>query len=278
MSGFCEDDRKVAEYPKGIFGEPRDEKSPFIRCLQWASNIQDSERDIDFHSAKELIATAQPKRLRVVLLTNCSMKTSGPDLKEFMELYKHYSVPSEVLTERMRSVNHSFGSATAIGTDAEIAWFHFLCRQVEGSSRQAFTYLRNDQGGQNQSSGALSLWITCDFFLHVAQDKAVTLLCFGAPKGVVQRFEKLRENKFWEDVLHEPYLLFAIIFDELHEMFDGLSKVLAVAIRKVEETAIKQARAPQQWSLMHGAQKYLLPAFDLSSGCANNCCAETVPS
>ncbi|GAB7329926.1 hypothetical protein MBLNU13_g01631t1 [Cladosporium sp. NU13] len=255
MSGFCEDDRKVAEYPKGIFGEPRDEKSPFIRCLQWASNIKDSERDIDLHSAKELIDTEHPNRLRVVLLTNCSQKTSGPDLEEFMKLYKHYSVPSEVLTERMRSVNHSFGSATAIGTDAEIAWFHFLCRQVEGSGRQAFTYLRNDQGGQNQSSGALSLWITCDFFLHVAKDKTVTLLCFGAPKGAIQRFEKLRENRFWEDALHEPYLLFAIIFDELHEMFDGLSKVLAVAIRKVEETAIKQARAPQQWSLMHGAQK-----------------------
>lgn len=270
MSGFCEDDRKVAEYPKGIFGEPRDEKSPFIRCIQWASNIQDGERDIDFHSAKELIDTAHPNRLRVVLLTNCSQRTSGPDLKEFMKLYKHYSVPSEVLTERMRSVNHSFGSATAVGSDAEIAWFHFLCRQVEGSSRQAFTYLRNDQGGQNQSSGALSLWITCDFFLHVGKDKAVTLLCFGAPKGVVQRFEKLRENRFWEDVLHEPYLLFAIIFDELHEMFDGLSKVLAVAIRKVEETAIKQARAPQQWSLMHGAQKYLLSAFDVFSKHANN--------
>lgn len=272
MSGFCEDDRKVVEYPKGIFGEARDEKSPFIRCLQWASNIQDSERDVDFHSAQELIDSARPNRLRVVLLTNCSMETvkSGPDLKEFMKLYKHYSVPSEVLVERMRSVNHSFGSATAIGTDAEIAWFHFLCRQVEGSGRQAFTYLRNDQGGQNQTSGALSLWITCDFFLHVAKDKAVTLLCFGAPKGVVQRFEKLRKNEYWEDVLHEPYLLFAIIFDELHDMFDGLSKVLAVAIRKVEESAIKQARAPQQWALMHGAQKYALTVLDSSSGYANN--------
>ena len=261
MSGFCEDDRKVAEYPKGIFGEARDEKSPFIRCLQWASNIQDAERDVDFHSAKELIDSARPNCLRVVLLTNCSQKTSGSDLQEFMKLYKHYSVPSEVLTERMRSVNHSFGSTTAIGTDAEIAWFHFLCRQVEGSARQAFTYLRDDKGGMNQTSGVLSLWITCDFFLHVAKDKAVTLLCFGAPKGVVQRFEKLRENRFWGDVLHEPYLLFAIIFDELHDVFDELSKVLAVAFRKVEEAAIKEARAPQQWALMYGVQKYVLPAF-----------------
>lgn len=263
MSGFCEDDHRVAKYPKGIFGEPRDEKSPFIWCLQWASNIPDSERDVAFHSAKELIDTAQPNRLRVVLLTNCSEKTSPVDLQEFMKLYKHYSVPSEVLVERMRSVNHSFGSATAIGTNAEIAWFHFLCRQVEESGKQAFTYLRNDQGGQNQSSGALSLWITCDFFLHVTKDKTITLLCFGAPKEVVQRFEELRENKFWDDVLHEPYLLFAIIFDELHDIFDLLSKKLGYAIRTVEEAAIKQARAPQQWALMHGAQKYVLPAFDL---------------
>ena len=64
-------------------------------------------------------------------------------------------------------------------------------------------------------------------------------------------------------MLHEPYLLFAIIFDELHDMFDELSKVLGFAIRKVEEAAIKQARAPQQWALMHGAQKYVLPAIDL---------------
>jgi hypothetical protein len=278
MSGFCEDDHRVAKYPTGIFGEPRDEKSPFIRCLQWASNIPNSERDVAFHSAKELIDTAQPNRLRVVLLTNCSEKTSPLDLKEFMKLYKHYSVPSEVLVERMRSVNHSFGSATAIGTDAEIAWFHFLCRQVEESGKQAFTYLRNDQGGQNQSSGALSLWITCDFFLHVTKDKTVTLLCFGAPKEVVQRFEELRENKFWDDVLHEPYLLFAIVFDELHDIFDLLSKKLGYAIRTVEEAAIKQARAPQQWALMHGAQKYVLLAFDFSSRQANIRHVGIVPS
>jgi hypothetical protein len=278
MSGFCEDDRKVTLYPKGIFGEPRDEKLPFIRCLQWAKNIQDSERDTGFQSAKELIDTTTPDRLRVVLLSNCSQKTSGPDLEEFMKLFRHFSVPSEVLTERMRSVNHSFGSATAIGTDAEISWCHFLCRQVEGSGKQAFTYLRNDQGGQNQSSSALSLWITCDFFLHVATDRAVTLLCFGAPKGLVERFEKLRENAFWGDALQEPYLLFTIIFDELHDLFDGLSKVLALAIRKVEEAAIKQARAPQQWSLMHGAQKYVSPTFILYVWETNEWYVEIAPS
>jgi hypothetical protein len=259
MSAFCEDSRKVTLYPKGIFGEPRDEKSPFLRCLQWASNIQDSERDVDFHSAKELIDTAAPSRLRVVFLSNCSEKTSKPDLEEFRKLFRHFAVPSEVLTERMRSVNHAFGSSTAVGTDAEIAWCHFLCRQIDvrGAKIQNSGYLRNEQGGQNQTSSALNLWIMCDFFLHVASDKAVTLLCFGAPNGIVNRFEELLKKTTWNDVLQEPYLLFTITFDELHDLFDTLSKKLAFALRKVEEAAINQAGAPQlSFKDLHEVQKY----------------------
>jgi len=257
MSGFCEDDRKVAQYPDGIFGEARNEKQqPFIRCLQWSNGIQDSERDTPFQSAQELIDATAPNRLRVVFLTHCSNNTSLGDRAEFKKLYKHYSVPSEVLTERMRSVNHSFGSSTAIADDAEVSWCHFLCRRVDDSGKQAFTYLRNDQGGQKQASAGLSLWTTCDFFLHVSKANTVTLLCFGATKGVVDRFESLRENKSWEDVLHEPYLLFTIIFDEWHAFFDGLSVTLAGAIRKVEGFAVMRTRGPQRWDLLHSAQKY----------------------
>jgi hypothetical protein len=259
MSAFCEDGRKVIQYPDGIFGEPRDEKSPLVRCLQWASNIQDNERDVDYNSAKELIDTTTPDRLRVVFLANCCEKTSGSDLEEFMKLFRHYAVPSEVLTERMRSVNHAFGSSTAIGTDAEIAWCHFLCRRIDvrGAKIQNFGYLRNEQGGQTQSSSALNLWIMCDFFLHVASDKVVTLLCFGAPEGIVERFERLLKQSSWNDILQEPYLLFAIIFDELHGLFDTLSKDLAFALRRVEEAAINKAGAPQlSFRDLHEVQKY----------------------
>lgn len=260
MSAFCEDDRRIALYPHGIFGQPRDEKSPFLRCLQWGGNIQDGERDVDFRSAKELIDTAAPDRLRVVFLSNCSEKTSIADRGEFMKLFKHYAVPSEVLTERMRSVNHAFGSSKAIGTDAEIAWCHFLCRQIDvrGAKIQNFGYLRNEQGGQNQTSSALNLWIMCDFFLHIASDNVVTLLCFGAPKGIVERFEALLGKNSWNDALQEPYLLFTILFDELHDVFDTLSKNLGFALRKVEEAAINKAGEPQlSFKDLHEVQKYL---------------------
>lgn len=258
MSAFCDDGRNLARYPKGIFGEARGEKSPLIRCLQWGIDVQDSERDVSFQSSKGLIDTAAAGRFRVAFLDNCSEKTSIPDLQDFLALFKHYSVPSEVLAERMRSVNHAFGSSQAIGSKAQISWCHYPCRQIDvrGSKIQNFGYLRDEHGGQSQASSALSLWIMCDFYIHVAEDKSVTLLCFGAPKRIVERFEELVHKDSWKDVLEEPFLLFSILFDELHDLFDSLSKVLALALRKVEEAAINQAGAPQlSFRDLHEVQK-----------------------
>jgi hypothetical protein len=122
MSAFCEDDESITKYPQGIFGRLRPEDSPLIRCLQWGDNVQDSERDTTFQSAKELTNTASKDRLRVVFMLNCTGKTSPPDVQEFKKLFKYYSVPSDMLTDRMRSVNHSFGSSQAIESKAQISW------------------------------------------------------------------------------------------------------------------------------------------------------------
>jgi hypothetical protein len=262
MSAFCEDDESTAKYPQGIYGKPRLERSPLIQCLQWGDDVQDSERSINFQSAKELTDTAAKNRLRVVFMPNCTQSTSGPDVQEFKKLFKYYSVPSVVLSERMRSVNHAFGSSQAIDSEAQISWCHFLCRKividVRGSKIQNFGYLRDEKGGQSQKPSALNLWIMCDFFLHVAEDKSVTLLCFGVPDPVILRFEKLLVKSSWKDVLQEPFLLFVIVFDELHEVFDSLSKMLALALRVVEETAISHAGAALSFQQLHEAQKWVL--------------------
>lgn len=259
MSAFCEDARVVSIYPQGIFGERRDERKALIRCLQWGVKITEAERKPSFYSAQEFIDGALTRRLRVAFLPSCSDKSSSSDLKEFFELFKHYSVPSAVLAERMRSVNHAFGSSAAVGDKAHVAWCHFLCRQVDlkGREIQNTGYLRTEQGRLSQTSSALNLWIMCDFFLHSAYDGTVTLLCFDAPKRVEERFEQLLIKDSWEDILTEPYLLFSIVFDELHELFDDISKRLAVALRKVEELAINQSRAPKlSFESLHEIQKY----------------------
>jgi len=259
MSAFCEDYESVAKYPQGIFGKPRPENSPLIRCLQWGDNVQGSERDVTFQSAKELTDKASNDRLRVVFMPNCTRETTLPDVQEFKKIFKYYSVPSDVLTERMRSVNHAFGSSQAIESEAHISWCHFLCRQIDvhGSKIQDYGFLRDETGEQSQSDVS-KLWIMCDFFLHVSKDKRVTLLCFGVPDLVVHRFERLLTKTSWGDVLQEPYLLYAIVFDELHEIFDSLSKVLTTAFKKVEGAVIGQASAPPlNFRQLHEIQKYV---------------------
>jgi len=95
-----------------------------------------------------------------------------------------------------------------------------------------------------------SIWSVCDFYLHVRQEstegsgyeKAVTLLCFGALKEVINRFQRLLHvQDAWSEVLLEPYILFDVLFDELHDFFDSMVWPLAAAIRPEEEAALTRA-------------------------------------
>jgi hypothetical protein len=108
---------------------------------------------------------------------------------------------------------------------------------------QKVDYLRNGKGGQTQTSSAFDLWIMCDFFLHVAEDKSVTLLCFGAPMMVFRRFEDLLAKTSWEDVLLEPYLLYVIVFDELHQLLNSLILGNANSVMTIHRAAASKANA-----------------------------------
>ncbi|KAM0720207.1 hypothetical protein Q7P37_004343 [Cladosporium fusiforme] len=258
MSAFCEDERKHTAYPKGILGNPRPASTPLIRCLQWGENVPSNERDYSLHSAKDFIDGAVPGRLRIALLPHLVEKSTPADKEEFARIAKHYALPAEVLAERMRSVNHSFGSLTVVGKKAELAWCHVNCRQIhlQGNKISNSGYLRDEKGRQSNSPNALSLWLTCDFFLHAADDGTVTLLCFAAPEGLVDRFSSLIGNAAWMDILKEPYTLFVIIFDELHEIFDRFSKSLAFAMRHVEESATNGNGLPDlEFSNFHNVHK-----------------------
>ena len=130
---------------------------------------------------------------------------------------------------------------------------------MRGSKIQNFGYLCDEKRDLSQTSSALNLWIMCDFFLHVAEDKSVTLLCFDAPNSVVLRFGNLLTKTSWTDVLEEPYLLFVIIFDELHEILDSISITLGSPLRKVDGAANDQAGSPLlNLRHMHEVQKWVL--------------------
>lgn len=276
MSQFCEDKTQIAIYPDGIFAEERG--ALCIRCLQWGDDLQEEERNLTLPTAQALVDTAQGSKaaLRVAFLPIIP-KVDAKDLdtdetEDFRTLVKHFQIPSAVLAERMRSVGYSFGSKS-YRDRSEIAWSHFLCRNVilsEDNVIEDLGYL--DHGNDNgKMPSPNEMWTMCDFFLHTSPHatletdggRNVTLLCFGAPEQVVRRFHRLQNEDAWHDVRDQPYLLFDIIYDELHQLFDSAVAKLRQAVKPQEKAALERAgshASSQEAGLdlqsLHNIQKY----------------------
>jgi hypothetical protein len=258
MSKFCEDRAQIDVYPNGIVAEDR---GPLcIRYLQWGDDLPEEERDQLLPTAQSLVNTSQTSKaaVRVAFLPivpKADKKDADNDeTQDFRTLVKHFQIPSAVLTERMRSVGYAFGSRTYCDR-TEIAWSHFLCRNVilsEDDVIKDLGYLDhgNDDGRMPSPS---EMWTMCDFFLHITppasphtaiqntNQRKVTLLCFGAPEQVVRRFDGLLKEEAWRDVPEEPYLLFDLIYDELHQIFDGAVGKLRQAVKPQEKAALERA-------------------------------------
>jgi len=288
MSAFCEDVRQLAKYPDGIIGKPRDNGVPLIECLQWSSTQQER---LSFANVQDFInaESASQDALRVAFLPIAPAGGNEDEAEEFRALFKHYSVPSAVPAERMRNVGFSFGTSRNKIDRSEAAWFHFLCRKVDilNGKIQDLGYLRhgNDNG---KKADPAKMWTMCDFFLHVkpgaatnSEWKTVTLLCFGAPNTILDRFASIGDQTAWKDVLDQPYLLFDILFDELHDVFDKAVWELSKAVNPEEKMALERAdgdgkhQSSVSFQNLHNIQKYAIGrdisfrlCADLSSGTA----------
>lgn len=115
------------------------------------------------------------------------------------------------------------------------------------------------------------MWTMCDFFLHTkpgsandSESKIVTLLCFGAPDAIYNRFASIHNQTAWKDVLAEPYLIFEVLFDELHGVFDNAVWELSKAVNPEEKMALERAGANGDgkhesglsFQNLHNIQKY----------------------
>lgn len=276
MSQFCEDKTQVAVYPDGIFAEERG--ALCIRCLQWGVSLQEEERNYTLPTAQSLVDSARnPKAALRIAFLPIIPKVDNKDVdtdetEDFRTLIKHFQIPSAVLAERMRSVGYSFGSKTC-RDKTEIAWSHFLCRNVILSADNVIEDLGyldhgNDSGKMPSPN---EMWTMCDFFLHIGpratletdNQRNITLLCFGAPEQVVRRFQSLQDEETWHDVLEQPYLLFDIIYDELHQLFDSAVAKLRQAVKPQEKAALERAgshtstqEADLDLQSLHNIQKY----------------------
>jgi hypothetical protein len=282
MSAFCEDIRQPQRYPDEIFGKSRPDGAPLIDCLKWSDGHHGRSQ---FKSIQEFVDadSASEHALRVVLLPVAPTEGDKTEAKEFRTLFSHYSIPSAVPAERMRNVGFSFGTYKDRSNKSDGTWIHFLCRkiEIERGVIQDLGYLRYgiQQGRKPNPS---RMWIMCDFYLHVrpssvgnSDRKTVTLLCFGAPNEILDRFENLRDLDEWQDILSEPYLLFDIVFDELHDVFDKIVWELSKAVNPEERMALERAgrSAKQESNLsfqnLHNIQKYGLFPCHLIDICAD---------
>lgn len=273
MSAFCEDERQLARYPNGIIGKPRAHGVPLIECHQWSDSQQGRS---SFATVQEFInaESASQYALRVAFLPIAPVKDDESEAGEFRALFKHYSVPSAVPAERMRNVGFSFGTSRNRREKSEAAWFHFLCRKVDilDGQIQDLGYLRhgNDHG---QKADPAKMWTMCDFFLHTkpgpandSESRIVTLLCFGAPDAISNRFASICDQTAWKDVLAQPYLIFDVLFDELHGVFDNAVWELSKAVNPEEKMALERAGANGDgkhesglsFQNLHNIQKYCI--------------------
>jgi hypothetical protein len=271
MSVFCEDVRELEKYPNGLIGKPRGHGVPLIECLQWS----DTEQGIFSFANVEGFTAAEPASqytLRVAFLPIAPVSGDLNEAEEFRTLFKHYSFPSAVPAERMRNVGLAFGTTKNRQDRSEGAWFHFLCRKVEIEHGivQDLGYLKHGNEDRQRPDPS-KLWTMCDFFLHSSpasnescDSRIVTLLCFGAPDEVLRRFVHLLGQTSWKDVISEPYLLFDILFDELHGVFDDAVWELSKAVNPEEKMALERAGgdARQECNLnfqnLHNIQKCIV--------------------
>lgn len=74
-----------------------------------------------------------------------------------------------------------------------------------------------------------------------APNHMVTLSCFGASKAVQTRLKNLKEHHErdrWQDILHDPYVLFDIILDELYLQVDRHICSLVSEFGKIENVSL----------------------------------------
>ena len=250
MSVIFEDHEPV---DKNLFHEQLSATSPAeslnLLVLEWRSAGHDQPERIDttLLSASALISrdTEEADRpLRIVFAPRDAKHSA--EHRAIRLIYSHYDVPSSFTTIKITSPTHAFGHRKGLkDPNVEVAWTRFLCKDILPLDTQ-----------HHESFHDNFRWIVCDTYLHIRKHKdesktSVTLLFFGAPPKVVQRFERLLASKAWADAVLEPYLLLALVYEQLFLLLDKAAWTLAGWFRSTERRALDSARQESSPSPSH---------------------------
>ena len=251
MSRFCEDDLIWTKYfPASVASQGDDALR--LKVFEWYEDATCTPQELSLESAASLISRDQDQdvscTLRIVSAPfNADSFTQLPGLKH---LFQHYSFPSAVLSELLASITNSFGT-TLVDPEAgvSVTWSHFLVKDipVRFDGGEGEVNLESNRRLRESQYPEKFRWRVCYFVVHTRQepgkDKCVTLLCFGTPQTMVERFRRLLHNSRWRDAVEDPYVLLSVVYEELYNAVDKLSWQLADMFRPLETATLDRARA-----------------------------------
>lgn len=212
-----------------------------LRVLEWFSDDTGGYADFSVSSAEELFTrdTDANCNLRVIFAPSQPTPGSWGEQRAFQAIFQYYDVPSTLTSEYFTSPAYSFGKRQGLkDPEVDIAWTRFLCKDVLSHP--------GDRDERELKFHDNFLWIKCITLLHTRnrEDKSrcVTMLCFGAPQAVRERFERLLKAHAWMDAVHEPYILFALVFEQCFFLLDKAAWTLATWFRPLERATLDRAR------------------------------------
>ncbi|GAB7330042.1 hypothetical protein MBLNU13_g01728t1 [Cladosporium sp. NU13] len=210
-----------------------------LRVLEWriGDHNQQQRTDTTLTSASDLVSrdTESSCPLRIVFAPRDAKHSA--EQRAVRLLYSHYDVPSSFTLIKTTSPTHAFGHRKGLrDPNIEVAWTRFLCKDILPLDTQHHEDFHDN-----------FRWIVCDTYLHVRKRKdesknSVTLLFFGAPPKVMQRFERLLGSEAWAGAVQEPYILLALVYEQLFLLLDKAAWTLAGWFRSKERSALNSVR------------------------------------
>ncbi|KAF1990353.1 hypothetical protein K402DRAFT_401202 [Aulographum hederae CBS 113979] len=265
---------------------------PFLKALTWAKGCGPGE-EVDINDMSDFVYARQSS-LRIILAPRDLPAASGV---EWVSVFNKYlSIPDEFVSERTQNVAHSFGNKET-DDGSNCAWFHWLCKNINAQKNtetgdwEIHNPNHDPTLGTEMQANADYSWWRSGFFLKYkprlqqnqslgSQDTLVsvsdeqehiTLVCFGAPWEMEQRFRGLLASPAWEDILRDPYILFNIVLDELFLHMDHIAWDLSKVFGGMEVKTLSTAKYPGEaaaainFVALHNTAKhtiYLIEGFN----------------
>lgn len=170
-------------------------------------------------------------------------------------IFDLFSIPTAYLNERVQGVTHSL-NFDGVATTSFTCWLHFLCKAIA---------TRPDA----------PTWHRAGFFLTHDDIGSTHLVCFGASKALVARFQQLPITA-WALVCSDPIALLAIVLADLQLTIDEQVWSLNDSVGSYEHHAIsttrsKTAFADDYFQDLHWVAKNVTHLKESADAALNTC-------